>query len=381
MKPTHLTSKNIFKLPTGRYRLEPGIYLRVTGNSRSWTLIQQKNGVKQEIGLGSAHQVSITEVRAKASQLRERLDLDQTPIVEQVLFKDFIPKAFERICFIRQLGKSTQESWKSSIRQLIHYFGNKEISKISSLDIANYFSKRWVSNHEISKIRLFHLRGLLSIAVKERLITHNPADWENALENYLPSSYHVRKGRPKNHWTALSAADAQKFVHLLKSSNSNMAPVMLCIILTACRKNEISKAKWKEYNPEEKILRVPPERRKDRYPEDFLIPLPRQVQEILENLPRNSEWIFPSTNGRPRLCLQPQFLPEKVIQYFDHFTLHGFRSTFSDWCAENNKPYLVSEKCLMHSVGSQTYRAYQRSDLLEQRRQLLQEWADFLLEE
>lgn len=381
MKPTRLTSKNIFKLPTGRYRLEPGIYLRVTGNSRSWTLIQQKNGVKQEIGLGSAHQVSITEVRAKAAKLRERFDLNQTSVSTQVLFKDFIPKAFERICFIRQLGESTQESWKSSIRQLMPYFGNKEISKISSLDIANYFSKRWISNHEISKIRLFHLRGLLSIAIKERLINQNPADWENALENYLPSSYHVRKGRPKNHWTALSAENTKKFVRLLKSSNSNMAPVMLSIILTACRKNEISKAKWEEYVEEEKILRVPPERRKDRYPADFLVPIPKQVQEILESLSRDSEWIFPSNNGRPRLCLQPQFLPEEVIQDFGHFTLHGFRSTFSDWCAENGKSYLVAEKCLMHSVGTQTYRAYQRSDLLEQRRQLLQEWADFLLEE
>ena len=59
--------------------------------------------------------------------------------------------------------------------------------------------------------------------------------------------------------------------------------------------------------------------------------------------------------------------------------MHGCRSTFSDWCAQNGKNFLVSEKCLMHAVGGAVFMAYQRDDLLEQRRVLLQEWADFLL--
>ena len=58
--------------------------------------------------------------------------------------------------------------------------------------------------------------------------------------------------------------------------------------------------------------------------------------------------------------------------------MHGVRSSFSDWCARNGKNFLVSEKCLMHSVGGKVFMAYQRDNLLEQRRVLLQEWADFL---
>lgn len=60
-------------------------------------------------------------------------------------------------------------------------------------------------------------------------------------------------------------------------------------------------------------------------------------------------------------------------------TLHGMRSTFSDWGAKNEKNFLVSEKQLMHAVGNNVFRAYQRDDLLEQRRKLMQEWADYLL--
>lgn len=57
-------------------------------------------------------------------------------------------------------------------------------------------------------------------------------------------------------------------------------------------------------------------------------------------------------------------------------TMHGFRSTFRDWAAENNIPDLVSEKCLMHASGNAVVQAYQRSDLLEQRRPVMQQWAD-----
>ena len=60
-------------------------------------------------------------------------------------------------------------------------------------------------------------------------------------------------------------------------------------------------------------------------------------------------------------------------------TFHGFRSTFRVWAAENNVQYEVAEKCLMHTVGNAVYKAYQRSDFLEQRREVMQRWADTLI--
>jgi integrase len=59
-------------------------------------------------------------------------------------------------------------------------------------------------------------------------------------------------------------------------------------------------------------------------------------------------------------------------------TVHGFRSTFSTWAAERtNYSFEVRELALAHSVGSQVERAYQRSDLFDRRRRLMQDWAEF----
>ena len=59
--------------------------------------------------------------------------------------------------------------------------------------------------------------------------------------------------------------------------------------------------------------------------------------------------------------------------------MHGFRSTFRVWAAEEGVQFEVAEKCLMHKVGSMIYRSYQRSDLLELRREVMQKWADTLI--
>ena len=70
--------------------------------------------------------------------------------------------------------------------------------------------------------------------------------------------------------------------------------------------------------------------------------------------------------------------PLKLIQKVtgEKWTVHGFRSTFRDWGEENFIHDTLLEKALSHSQKSKTVRAYQRSDLLEQRRPIMQKWAD-----
>jgi integrase len=58
-------------------------------------------------------------------------------------------------------------------------------------------------------------------------------------------------------------------------------------------------------------------------------------------------------------------------------TAHGFRSTFRDWASETGQPADVAEAALAHVVGDKTVAAYQRGDLLERRRQLMSDWADY----
>lgn len=60
-------------------------------------------------------------------------------------------------------------------------------------------------------------------------------------------------------------------------------------------------------------------------------------------------------------------------------TMHGFRSTFRDWAARNGVDRVVAEKCLMHATGNAVEQTYQRDDLCELRRPVMQSWADTIM--
>jgi integrase len=92
---------------------------------------------------------------------------------------------------------------------------------------------------------------------------------------------------------------------------------------------------------------------------------------------RMNDFVFPGARaGRP---LNSRALLD-LLQHMDRIaiTVHGFRSTFRDWCAEQTRfPREIGEQALAHTVGSSVERAYQRSDLIDKRRRLMDDWAGF----
>ena len=96
------------------------------------------------------------------------------------------------------------------------------------------------------------------------------------------------------------------------------------------------------------------------------VPLSLRALELLQGLPRSGDQIFK--------CWQAAMLGEVPRDV----TVHGFRSSFRDWCAEQtNFPREVAEAALGHVVGDSTERAYRRGDVLEKRRRLMEAWAAY----
>jgi integrase len=108
------------------------------------------------------------------------------------------------------------------------------------------------------------------------------------------------------------------------------------------------------------------------------VPLPKQANKLLAGLPRNGEPLFSGPSGEE--ALQPRrlaFLLNNVMKRTDT-TVHGLRSTFRDWAAERTGyPVHIAEMALAHSVGTAVERSYRRSDLLEQRARLMEDWAKY----
>lgn len=107
------------------------------------------------------------------------------------------------------------------------------------------------------------------------------------------------------------------------------------------------------------------------------MPLSSAVLSLLERMPRVGGYVFP---GAKKGSLLSDMSLTAVLRRMGHvdITVHGFRSTFRDWCAEStNFPREVAEHALAHQLPDKVEAAYRRGDLIEKRIFLMQAWADF----
>jgi len=158
------------------------------------------------------------------------------------------------------------------------------------------------------------------------------------------------------------------------------------LLLTASRAKEVRLATWSEIDFEARCWTRPPEHMKGRKGKrvQHRVPLSDQAIELLQIVRArwpNSRLIFPGRDLRRPLSDMTMEKLMKGLKYPDEHgdvcVPHGLRSSFSDWAADNRKDYDLKEAALAHVLKDKTAAAYQRSDLLEQRRPLMQAWADF----
>lgn len=378
-------------------RIDQGLYLRTQGASKSYIFKYQLDGKRKEIGLGSAKDFTVSAVKARVAKMRVMLleGIDPSDQIKQnkaeaaakreamkkantvVTFKDFAPKAIANLKFLRNWKSEKNEAqWYSTMEQYVYpVFGDKSLKEITTEDVLAVLKPIWYDKIDTADKIQSRIEQIINQAKVEGLCTNNPAVWRSNLDAYLPSKATVKKGRLANHFSAVSPKQLRMIVTGLRMMPDVTAKAVLYGILCCGRVNEFSQTEWKEIDFERRIHNLPRRKVHDDG-EVFKIPLSRQAVEILEDLDKSCPYAF-SVNGRAPISRDTALKYIKRHSKWE-ITMHGCRSTFSDWCAENEKNILVSEKCLMHVGGDKVFRAYQRSDLINQRRQLLQEWADFL---
>ena len=158
--------------------------------------------------------------------------------------------------------------------------------------------------------------------------------------------------------------------------------ILLFVILTACRSGEARGMKWAEVDFENQIWTIPATRMKMKLP--HRVSLSSQAITLLKKLQVfQNELVFPSPRKGIELSdmvltsfLRKHNAPSDITGRVA--TAHGFRSSFRDWCSENQYPRDLAERALAHAVSNQVEAAYHRTDLLEQRRPMMQAWADVI---
>jgi integrase len=196
----------------------------------------------------------------------------------------------------------------------------------------------------------------------------NPALWKGNLAHLLP-----KRAKSRGHHGAMDYADVPAFVAGLRSLESVAARALEFVILTAGRSGEVRFAKWYEIDIDAKVWTVPAGRMK--MGQVHRVPLCDRAVAIIEEQAtyRCNDFIFP---GR----LSNQAIGENVMSMLcpDGATVHGFRSSFRDWCGDQTSfPREIAEAALAHAVGNAVEAAYRRGDALEKRRALMESWASY----
>jgi integrase len=163
----------------------------------------------------------------------------------------------------------------------------------------------------------------------------------------------------------------------LAERSATAAAALRFAILTTARTNEVIGAKWNEIDFESQIWTVPAERMKAS--REHRVPLSAGALAIIESMraSRMNDFIFPGERAKKLSNMAMLMLLRRMKT---NATVHGFRSSFRDW-AGNETPYPreVCEAALAHVSGDSTEQAYRRSDALEKRRGLMQDWSEYLL--
>lgn len=212
--------------------------------------------------------------------------------------------------------------------------------------------------------------GVFRFAVVEQLREDDPT---------FPLRRAVKPTQVKHH-TILREAEIGAFLRAIGDAvgEATVKGAVGLLWATACRANEVTGARWSEFDLDGRIWIIPTDRMKMKG--EHAVPLTDQAIEILERMHSLSgtlEHVFPHRSDRKR-PMSAEAIRDlfRRAGYAGKFTPHGIRGTFSTMSNEVGWRPDVIELCLAHQERNEVRRAYNHALLLEDRRNLLQWWCD-----
>jgi integrase len=373
----------------GMYPDGGGLYLRVTGlQGRSWVYRYARGGKTRYMGLGSLTAVSLAEARTRAAEARllvsagidpigardGKLAAERVEAARQVTFKD-AAEAFIKAHAAGWRSAKHGQQWRNTLAAHVYpLLGALPVQQIDAGLVLRALEPVWSATPETASRIRQRIEAVLDAATaRGQRSGENPARWRGHLQNLLPAQSKVKRVR---HHRALPFAKLGLLMAELRKQDGLAARALELLILTAVRTTECVAARWSELDLDAALWTIPAERIKAG--REHRVPLAPAAVELLRRLAqaRISEFVFPGRPGKP-LSHGALLKLLKRMKRTD-LTVHGFRSTFRDWCAEQtNFPREVAEMALSHAIGDKVEAAYRRGDLLEKRRLLMEAWATF----
>lgn len=372
---------------------------------RSWILRVKVGNDRQPIGLGPYPQVSLAEARERAKKLVVEAKLGVNLKAKKRTERSAMLSAASknktfRDCAIAYMqahesdytSDKHRKQWPATLEAYAYpVIGNMLVSDIGMQDLKNVLEQKtttsdgqtgklWFVKTPTAERLLGRIKTVLDFAtVNEYRTGNNPAQWTGYLDTQLPSPKKLQK---VEHHPAVPYVIVGDFISKLRQNHSMSAKALEFLILTAVRSGSVRMAEWSEFDLDKKLWVIPAEHTKAR--QEHRVPLQPQAIKLLKSLPvmAGTNIVFASPTGK---ALSDMALSQLMrgMREREELTVeavpHGFRSTFRDWAAEQtNYPDEMRKIASGHTVSDAVKEAYQRTDLLEKRRRLMNDWAKFL---
>ena len=362
------------------------IQVKVNG-AKYWTFRYLYQGKRHDLGLGTYPAISLKDARARATAARNEINQGARPIakwkptapVNQPAEPETRPtfSNFAKSCIDNKKAEWRNAKhgaqWYATIKDYADpVIGEKHLDEIDTDDILKILNPIWHTKTVTASRLRGRIEWVLASATTRKLRTGlNPATWRGHLETILPKP---NKIKAEEHHKALPYQDIPEFIGKLKEMDGVAALALEFVILNANRTGEVIGGLRSEVNTNG-LWVIPKDRMKAH--REHRVPLGKRSLELLQiakSLDPNSDYLF-SYNGRTLSSMAMSMLLRRMG--YD-ITVHGFRSCFRDWVAEEtiHSPE-VAEKALAHAIANKVESAYRRGDLIEHRKRLMGDWEDF----
>ncbi|GGY39227.1 integrase [Bacterioplanes sanyensis] len=389
MPLTHAAAKNA-AAKAKDYKLfdEKGLFLLVKkSGAKYWRLKYRINGKEKLLAIGVYPEVTLKQAREKAFAARQLIQQGDDPVAEKQAQRQAAATAalhtFEPLA--RRWHELNTPRWTPRYalkvmqmleRRIFPFLGQQDVSSISGADVLAVLRRMEDDGvRETTRKVKTYLEHIFTYALAEGIVKDNP----------VPGITHALKALPPaQHQRSLPFEDMPAFLAAIEADSAH--PIvklgLKLVILTMTRTGEVRFGRWDEIDWDKRLWCIPAARMKMR--SDHIIPLSDAAIQVLRELQKHtgkSHYLVRSPNNVTKPLSENAFLLLiKRIGYQSKTTTHGLRATASTVLNEAGFRPDVIEKQLAHEERNQVRKAYNRALYLEERRQMLQWWADQLFQ-
>ncbi len=375
-----------------------GLYLLVKATgSKCWRLKYRIAGKEKLLAVGVYPDVSLSQARERRNDARKLLANGGDPSAIKQTAKQMQQKAlqvsensFKNLAAELHKIKSPMwtaghaKQWMGNLEKYaLPVIGDRPITDIEPMEIVGIMRTIETSGTFETRDRLLQtISAVFKYAIATGRAKYNPAEIRMALAD-----------RPKvEHFACIAPAELPEFLRAVTAYQNldKVSPIAISafrlLMLTTTRTSEVRFSKWVDFDLDAGCWVIPEEQtgRKGKMGRrnPHAVPLSAQAVKILRDLypvTGQGEYVFPNRNSAGRVISENTVL--KIIEtlgYKGRMTGHGFRSLARSILGEMGYRWEALEAMLSHALENQTAAAYVRTTYFEERRGIMQQWADYL---